>query len=59
MSAVHWKDDRLRLTRVLGDGAMFCWKHCAFRWLVLALEVIADLFHLNPLDAWLGADVLD
>lgn len=38
---------------------MLCRKHGTFRWLVLALEVIADLFHLDPLDAWLCAYVLD
>ena len=34
-------------------------QHCALWRLSLALEIITDVLHLNPLDAWLAADVLD
>ena len=34
-------------------------QHCALGRLSLALEIIADVLHLHPLDARLAADVLD
>ena len=48
-----------RHTWVLEYRTMFCRQYRSFRWLVLALEIIADVLHFHPLDAWLAADVFD
>lgn len=38
---------------------MFCRQQRALRRLILALEVVADVLHLHPLDARLAADILN
>ena len=32
---------------------------CTLWWLVLGLEVVADVFHLDPFDAFFGVEVFD
>lgn len=51
--------DRGTLTRVLNDGAVFRGQECALDRPVLALEVVADVLHLDPFDAVFAADVFD
>ena len=38
---------------------MFCGEHRSFRRAVLALEIVTDILHLNPFDAWFGANVFN
>lgn len=38
---------------------MLRWQQSALRRRVLALEIIADLFHGDPLNTLLGVDILD
>jgi len=53
------REERKERTRILQDSAP-CRRHQRARGrLIAGLEVVADVFHLHPLDARFGADVFD
>ena len=49
----------LGLTWILENCTMIGWHQGTLLWLVGPLEVIANVFHLNPLDTLFTADVFD
>ena len=52
-------NDDDRLTWVFQDSAMLSRHQGALWWLVLRLEIVADVFHLDPFDAFFGVKVFD
>lgn len=58
-SCMHAFFDHSCLTWVIENGVLFCWQECSRGWTVGLFEVVTDLLHCHPFNAFEFVDVFN